>query len=752
MKGVLRALSVLAAAACMGIGLSVFGRTAEAEAKSGMKDSGLNYAESTENFVNPERGFYQALSVTIPADTETAWWTQSFFAGYTNTFGVLHLRLGLENFSSAAGGRDGPISEAALVALSATLDNLRKAGGTAIVRFSYNVNGLTSNGKYLENEPSMERIEEHIAQLGGVLAENADVVTAVETGMLGPWGEQHSTALAGSGAETYYRLVEAWLKIIPESRTVSVRRPLYYIYWANMKYGKSLTTDTLSEDVSAEGTDAYRVGVYNDGYLGSSSDLGTFTNRGEETAWLSAQAAHTLYGGEVVADSETGLLGSYNDADYLEREAFVTHTSYLNIAWNDQVISAWQRSAYDGADSLYAGKSDYDYIAAHLGYRLVLRKSELSASVSPGGVLRLAGEIENVGFGNVVNRKNVQLILASETEKYVCSVAWDVRDTVSREVCGYDWRFRLPSDAAPGNYAVYIRIRDAEEKTLSTVRSIRFANEDIFVASLGANKLGEIVVSGASEGSYSELSQIGGGSFEPSEFTLFFAANGGTENIPDSIRAKAGAYVTLPDVQPGRKGHVFVGWSDGEKIYGAGERYCLLQNVTLEAQWERGGCLVKFDGDGGILVSGSEEQSVLYGDAAEPPVYEKTGHVFAGWSVDPSKIEGDVTIAAVWTAEVYTVRFLSREEAVLTEGSATQEIGYGASAVPPVYTREGYRLVGWEGDYESITGHGVFYAVWEKEASEKTNGGCKGALPGFPLFAVTAAPAFAFSGNRRRNV
>ena len=34
-----------------------------------MVDSGLNYVESTENFVNPERGFYQALSKTIPVES-----------------------------------------------------------------------------------------------------------------------------------------------------------------------------------------------------------------------------------------------------------------------------------------------------------------------------------------------------------------------------------------------------------------------------------------------------------------------------------------------------------------------------------------------------------------------------------------------------------------------------------------------------------------------------------------------------------
>ena len=220
--------------------------SAEAE----MKDSGLNYAESTENIVNPERGFYQALGRSIPAEGREAWWSEETFAAYTRSFGIIHLRLGLESFSSAAGGKDSPVSEDALAALSATLDALRQAGGTAIVRFSYNYEGKTVDGRYVDWEPAPELIETHIAQLGGVLARNTDVVAAVETGMLGPWGEQHSTALATSGEEIFYRIVEAWLRAIPSNRTVSVRRPLYYTYWANRKYGTNLTPENLSGDIA----------------------------------------------------------------------------------------------------------------------------------------------------------------------------------------------------------------------------------------------------------------------------------------------------------------------------------------------------------------------------------------------------------------------------------------------------------------------------------------------------------------------
>lgn len=39
--------------------------------------------------------------------------------------------------------------------------------------------------------------------------------------------------------------------------------------------------------------------MFNDGYLGSSSDLGSFGNRAKCISWLNKKATHTLYGGEV---------------------------------------------------------------------------------------------------------------------------------------------------------------------------------------------------------------------------------------------------------------------------------------------------------------------------------------------------------------------------------------------------------------------------------------------------------------------
>lgn len=42
------------------------------------------------------------------------------------------------------------------------------------------------------------------------------------------------------------------------------------------------------------------MGLYNDGYMGSNSDLGTFSNREIETNWLHRVTEETYYGGEFL--------------------------------------------------------------------------------------------------------------------------------------------------------------------------------------------------------------------------------------------------------------------------------------------------------------------------------------------------------------------------------------------------------------------------------------------------------------------
>ena len=328
-------------------------------------------------------------------------------------------------------------------------------------------------------------------------------------------------------------------------------------------------------------------------------------------------------------------------------------------------------------------------------------------------------------------------MLVSGSNTYICPTDLDVRNILSKTTENYEMNFRLPSDIPAGEYNVYIRIRDKEEKTMSAARSILFANVNGYDATLGANKLGTLTVTNETVSGSDSFEQVGGTAVQ---FTVTFTSESGTSNVPQAIKVAGGSSTVLPEQIPVRHGYVFAGWTDGTNIYSAGDGYRVLQNVTFSAKWEKAVFTVTFDGDGGTLTDGETVQQVKYTEAATAPTFEKTGHIFSGWSGEFDSITDNVVIKALWTPEMYTVRFLSREEATLESGESTQEVAYGTAATPPVYKRDGYTLKGWSGDYSSITGHGVFYAQWEKTGSDSSDGGKSGCKSSIGASAIIGVP------------
>lgn len=504
-----------------------------------LADSGLDYNESTRIIQNSDCGFYKAVSYKLTKNNTEALWNKEFFANAIKTESFLHIRLGLEDFSTNAGGKDSEISQNVLTCLQQTFNELRLAGATAIIRFSYNVEGVRRGGKYADNEPGIELIKKHIISLGTVISVNQDVILGVETGMLGPWGEQHSTIMGNpQNINSYYQIIEAWLDSLPDDMFISNRRPLYFRHWANIKLNLGLTADNVGEldvnelDVSEhDRNDLKRIGCYNDGYLGSDTDWGTYDNREQELKWLNGQT-RTMFGGEVIVDDITNGMGEFNNIGFLEQEAFITRTSYLNIDWNyEKVISNWQKNTYTGNDKLYkdANVSEYYFVKNRLGHRLYLANSQLSKTIDleKSAVLKLSGEIANAGFSNVATKKKVQIILNNEKARSVFSTDYNINGIMGAEHGNYDISVNVPKTLPIGKYAVYMRISSVHEKGLSGVRALQFANkQEQYNSEIGGNLLGYIEVVKSDKTDSSESGTQSENGCNKADATMIFAALG----------------------------------------------------------------------------------------------------------------------------------------------------------------------------------------------------------------------------------
>lgn len=397
-------------------------------------------------------------------------------------------------------------------------------------------------------------IEYHIWQLKPILQEYEDVIMCVKTGMLGPWVEQHTSPEARN-PEAYKKMLDAYLDAVPASRTLLTHAG-GFLAWYNSTYGTDYdfsTIDTMPPP--PKGSPEARFGFFNDSYTagyddgwtdngslpegsrmfspewnpatGTEDDWWNITDDGYDrvklSAWINKQNSILQGEGGIGANVFGTFPGAILEAQQLHTTALnMRHGKYQQ--WNDFIYTQESVSTpvtfpagtdgkdppYTGEtktavyDPVYEGKTGLEYFRDRMGYRLVLRDANASEWVGQDGTLRFEGKIQNVGFGNVVNRKNVSVLLkaANGSGVYTALTDLDARnwlvaeDGNSRADNTAAWRdlnFSIEMSAfgnvPVGEYDIYLKINDPKE-TSANRRCIQFANYDIWNADLGANKIG----------------------------------------------------------------------------------------------------------------------------------------------------------------------------------------------------------------------------------------------------------------------
>ena len=417
---------------------------------------------------------------------------------------LLHLRAEISEFSSRAWlgidttggkkdttwGKSQDLTEDALNVLQQTFDNIRANKGFVIVRICYDpwYNGRSNV------TPEHKWVLRHVEQLAPVLSKNTDVIVALEMGMHGAYGEMHSDT-----SITYDRVAEAtnlMLRSTPPELKILTRTGNYsakVLGFDNWGVDFHIDGEKFVEIAKAKGDTMYRVGMFNDGYLGTQYDYGTWGAdcktsicREEGVAWLEKYGINTPYGGEALTTAN-GYQG-INTPEFLAYEGFRTHTSYLNIQWNNNLINSWKKTLFKQKDFDYDpahvdSLTGFKYINDHLGYRFVLRESWLSDTVGSDHMLHAKFRVQNVGFGNLTWKAPVKLAVLEDLEgsdldmcpdmDYVDLPDVDFRDVHSRTisvaggdtVMTFDGNNEIEVSVKLGklryrNYQVYLKVGD----------------------------------------------------------------------------------------------------------------------------------------------------------------------------------------------------------------------------------------------------------------------------------------------------
>ena len=425
----------------------------------------LNYTESVETILNPDQGFYRPISVRVTDDGVS--YNRNIVNAATRLY---HLRIDISALSAAVNGNeDKPLSQAALDGLNELLGFLKDNDKNAVVRFAYD----PYYGGEKNKEPTLQMILRHIEQVCPILNSYDSTVTAIEAGLIGPWGEMHSSTIAN--AQNISPIIDKFLDGAANIPLL-VRTPkMIYDYLG-------ITSDEAKNYKIGASEKAYRLGLYNDGYLGSDSDLGTYANREHDVEFLSRQTAHLPYGGEVVIPDSP-----LHNIEVCLPEMNKLDLSYLNIEWNNNVIDKWKKSVYTrdcGSDELYYGKTAFDYIQNHMGYRFVLKNSTFSYTDNLDE-LTVKLKLQNVGFGNLNKKKYARLIITDESGAVAFTKTVGVFNGETELVCS------AKLDLAYGKYDVYLRLcgEDIEDAPLYC---LQFANDGLWNSDLKANKIGRI--------------------------------------------------------------------------------------------------------------------------------------------------------------------------------------------------------------------------------------------------------------------
>ncbi len=447
----------------------------------------VTYAEDLSNTTNPERGFYRNY-YGAPDAAEL----NSYKANKTTLYRPIY---NIRPFINS------PFSVAFLNQLNDDAAAFRLVGAKIMPAFQY------SDGTQTPNDATTNVILSHLEQLRPYLNDNKDVVTLLPSGFVGDYGEftvsdnnnisfVTNAPFISSGDPTLSDLnngagrfvvnqntrdiVNKILDVLPKERAFTVRQP------ATKKQLVNTMAPILAEEAYDQ-TPKSRLGHQNDSLLGNPLEGATFiysqednpVGRNIEESYYNQDANYVPY----IAETEffdNGVSGQCSSALQLIKNR---HISTINETYNLNTLNIWK------------SQGCYNEIAKKLGYRFVLKSSELLPEVVQNNIFNLKVNLKNDGYASPYNERKLEIILRNKSTgiNYPFDVTsqsdprtWnsqnnninlDLNFNASVPIGDYDILFNLPDPIAS--------LKNKPDY------SIQFSNQNLWEPVTGYNKLNQ---------------------------------------------------------------------------------------------------------------------------------------------------------------------------------------------------------------------------------------------------------------------
>ncbi|MDA3962920.1 MAG: DUF4874 domain-containing protein [Planctomycetota bacterium] len=442
------------------------------------------FTASDAAIANPERGWFvfKELKPTFHANTNN-WATQGLLEPYYSRGYRLAKHIVL------LPTRSGPLPQAFLDEMSAEAAVFRAAGMKVLYRFAYNW-----NSDFWTDDASQAVTVGHLDQLAPVLADNVDVLWAIEAGVIGRYGEMHTSSsghiipmtvgLSDSGKAIMAKL----LAVVPQERVVGVRYP-QVLFRDPAAYGSLGYQQPLTVDTAYTGSDQSRLAAWYANF--GAGDVVYNQNNELVTKWAPSTAYVPMW-----AHCDHFQTVSINAADWIKDAEYFGYAALSNPAdesHTEDIYQAWVDAAVFG---LYERR---------LGYRYRLVSAAVPDATAPGDELAVNAIIANDGWARSVNPRRLDVVLmdtsGQEQWRGTAELGADFRLAFpgKRAQAAVTARVMLPADLTPGSYRLGLALPDPAPSLSGDIRyHIRLANTGLWQADTGIHDLGlSVTVTGA---------------------------------------------------------------------------------------------------------------------------------------------------------------------------------------------------------------------------------------------------------------
>ncbi len=409
----------------------------------------IQYEQSNDIFPNPERGFIHNLEI----HSEGTPLNPVMLAALKNENVSMVLRLYyLEDF------KDKAIDDAELSLITSDMQKLRDAGVKCVLRFAYTDDMSGTDAPF-------SIISQHLDQLNPIFEENKDVIAFVQAGLIGAWGEWHSSSNGLATVENERKVLEKLLSVLPAEIMVQVRTP-------GQKQAIFNTTVPVSAAIAYTSEKIARVGHHNDCFLASADDYGTYTNVQADKEYISNEGLFVPTGGETCPPDPPSSTATCPEATSTMKQLRWT---YLNLDWYKPVIDSWKAAGC------------FDELQRNLGYRLALETASFPDQLTVNQDLQVNIKITNKGYAPLYNYKVSTLVLKNITSGEMHEIGLPVDLRECKPLAEFKIDKVVKTTGIPqGTYDLYLKISDNATNLRSRSEySVRLANTDVWVEENG---------------------------------------------------------------------------------------------------------------------------------------------------------------------------------------------------------------------------------------------------------------------------